>query len=193
MGEKEIRDAQGRVPPRSRRGFARRIGLALGAVLGLGVAVLVYKTYDPSPVGHVRSEEGRRAYAASYAAAMGQLPEPTLTMDLDTDFGTVRAYEFSSGRTRGSTPIVLLPGRTSGVPMWEANLPGLAEERTAYALDALGDAGMSVQTRRIRDAADQAAWLDQALARLGSRRCTWSGTHLAAGWRLTTPSGTPSG
>lgn len=101
MGEKEIRDAQGRDPPRSRRGFALRIGLALGAVLGLGVAVLVYKTYDPSPVGHFRSEEGREEYAASYAAAMGQLPEPTRTMDLDTDFGTVRVYEFSSGRTRG--------------------------------------------------------------------------------------------
>jgi pimeloyl-ACP methyl ester carboxylesterase len=158
-----------------RRGFALCIGLALG------VGALVYKMYDPSPVGHFRSEEGYRAYAASYDAAMGQLPAPTRSMDLDTDFGTVRVYEFSSARTRGSTPIVLLPGRTSGVPMWEANLPGLAEERTVYALDALGDAGMSVQTRRIGDAADQAAWLDQALARLGEPKVHLVG-HSFGGW-----------
>lgn len=166
---------------RRRRGFALRIGLASGAALGLGVGALVYKTYDPSPVGHFRTEEGREEYAASYAAAMERLPEPTRTMDLDTDFGKVRVYEFSSARTRESTPIVLLPGRTSGVPMWEANLPGLAEERTVYALDALGDAGMSVQTRRIGDAADQAAWLDQALARLGEPKVHLVG-HSFGGW-----------
>jgi pimeloyl-ACP methyl ester carboxylesterase len=166
---------------RSRRGLWLRRGLASAIVLGLGAGALAYSTYDPSPVGHFRSEEGRNEYAASYAAAMGQLPEPTRTMDLDTDFGTVRVYEFSSARTRGSTPIVLLPGRTSGVPMWEANLPDLAEERTVYALDALGDAGMSMQTRRIGDAADQAAWLHQALARLEEPKVHLVG-HSFGGW-----------
>jgi pimeloyl-ACP methyl ester carboxylesterase len=166
---------------RSRRGLWLRIGLASAVVFGLGAGALAYATYDPSPVGHFRSEEGREEYTASYAAAMGQLPEPTRTMDLDTDFGTVRVYEFSSARTRGSTPVVLLPGRTAGAPMWEANLPGLAEERTVYALDALGDAGMSVQTREIEDSADQAAWLDQTLAQLGTEEVHLVG-HSFGGW-----------
>jgi pimeloyl-ACP methyl ester carboxylesterase len=166
---------------RGRRRFALRIGLALGVVLGLGVGALVYKTYDPSPVGRFRTAEGRRVYAASYAAAMEQLPTPTRSMDLETDFGTVRVYEFSSARTRGSVPVVLLPGRTSGAPMWEANLPGLAAERTVYGLDALGDAGMSVQSRRIADSEDQAAWLDQVLARMGRPKVHLVG-HSFGGW-----------
>jgi pimeloyl-ACP methyl ester carboxylesterase len=166
-----------------RRGLALRIGLALGIVFGLGVGALVYNTYNPSPVGHFRTKEGRRAYAASYAAAMEQLPTPTRSMDLETDFGTVRVYEFSSARTRGSVPVVLLPGRTSGAPMWEANLPDLAAERTVYALDALGDAGMSVQTRRISDSADQAAWLDQVLARMGRPKVHLMG-HSFGGWAV---------
>lgn len=166
---------------RPRRGLWPLLGLALVAVLGLGAGALAYASYDPSPVGHFRTEEGRRDYVASYAAAMGKLPEPTRTMDLDTDFGTVRVYEFSSARTRGSAPVVLLPGRTSGVPMWEANLRGLTEERTVYALDALGDAGMSVQTRRIGGSADQAAWLDQVIARLGEPKVHLVG-HSFGGW-----------
>lgn len=39
-------------------------------------------------------------------------------------------------------------------PPW--NLPDLAAERTVYAIDALGDAGLSVQTRAIANGADQA-------------------------------------
>ena len=78
-------------------------------------------------------------------------------------------YEFaaaSASADPAAVPAVLLPGRTSGVPMWTDNLPDLAAARTTYALDALGDAGMSVQTRPIREAADQADWLHQVLGRL---------------------------
>jgi pimeloyl-ACP methyl ester carboxylesterase len=166
---------------RGRRRFRLRSGLALTVMLGLGLGVLAVAVHDPSPVGHFRTQEGRRAYAASYAAAMEQLPTPARSMDVDTHFGTVRVYEFSSSRTQASTPVVLLPGRTSGAPMWEANLSGLAKEQTVYALDALGDAGMSVQTRKIENSADQAAWLDQVLAQLGSPKVHLVG-HSFGGW-----------
>ena len=48
--------------------------------------------------------------------------------------------------------------------MWGENLPGLlAAGRTVVAVDAVGDAGMSVQTAPLRNATDQAAWIEQAL------------------------------
>lgn len=158
-----------------------RISLTLGAFLVLGIGALAYLLYDPSPVGHFRTEEGRQAYAAAYAAAMEQLPAPNRSLDVKTDFGTARVYEFASTQTRASTPVVLLPGRTSGVPMWEANLAGLAQKRTVYALDALGDAGMSVQTREIKNAEDQARWLEQVFARLGLPQVHLVG-HSFGGW-----------
>jgi pimeloyl-ACP methyl ester carboxylesterase len=140
-----------------------------------------YLVRDPSPVGHWRSDQGRQAYADSYAAALARLPAPSRTRDVVTEFGTVRVYEFASESTRGATPVVLLPGRSSGVPMWADNLPGFAARRPVYAFDALGDAGMTVQTRRLRDSADQAAWIDQVLAALGPAMVHLVG-HSFGGW-----------
>jgi pimeloyl-ACP methyl ester carboxylesterase len=113
---------------------------------------------------------------------MTLLPTPRSTLDLETSFGRVRVYEFAAASAdRAAIPVVLLPGRTSGVPMWASNLPDLAAARTTYALDALGDAGLSVQIRPIRDAADQADWLDQVLAQLPVRSVHLLG-HSFGGW-----------
>jgi hypothetical protein len=57
---------------RGRRRFRLRSSLALTVMLGLGLGVLAVAVHDPSPVGHFRTQEGRLAYAASYAAAMEQ-------------------------------------------------------------------------------------------------------------------------
>ncbi|MFD0890747.1 alpha/beta fold hydrolase, partial [Streptosporangium algeriense] len=44
-------------------------------------------------------------------------------------------------------------------PMWEANLAGLARNRPVYAVDLMGEPGLSVQTRPLTSSEDQAAWL----------------------------------
>jgi pimeloyl-ACP methyl ester carboxylesterase len=137
---------------------------------------------DRSRVGHFRSAAGEQAYLAAYREAMNLLPTPRSTLDLETAFGHVRVYEFGAASADGAaTPVVLLPGRTSGVPMWASNLPDLAAARITYALDALGDAGLSVQIQPIRDAADQAGWLDQVLAQLPARSVHLVG-HSFGGW-----------
>ncbi len=137
---------------------------------------------DRSQVGHFRSATGEQAYVTAYREAMTLLPTPRSTLDLETTFGRVRVYEFGAeSADRAAIPVALLPGRTSGVPMWAYNLPDLAAARTTYALDALGDAGLSVQIRPIRDAADQADWLDQVLAQLPVRSVHLVG-HSFGGW-----------
>lgn len=134
------------------------VALAVVGVWSIGSAVL-----GPPGVGHFRSAAGRTAYVQAYDQAMALLPEPTAQYDIHTDFGVVRAYEWSTDETARTTPVVLLPGRSSGVPMWSVNLAGFAAGHRVIAFDALGDAGMSVQSSPLTSMADQAEWIDQVL------------------------------
>jgi pimeloyl-ACP methyl ester carboxylesterase len=116
-----------------------------------------------SGVGHFVSDAARDQFVSAYAAAMAALPHPRESLDVPTGFGTVRVYRF--GQDAG-VPLLLLPGRAASTPMWEPNLAGLAARRPVFTVDLLGEPGMSVQTRPIAGAADQAAWLDEVLQAL---------------------------
>lgn len=163
------------------RGRCCLIGVLIPViVLAIGLIVRQWTT-DPNPLGRFRSAAGEQAYKKAYLEAMKRLPEATRSLDIETGFGTVRVYEFVNEKSPFETPIVLLPGRASGVPMWAENLPDLLEERTVYALDALGDSGFSVQTSVIKNAEDQALWLDQALTGLKLTEVHLVG-HSFGGW-----------
>jgi len=117
-------------------------------------------------IGRFRSESGRALFVEAYEAALAEMDPPTRTLDLPTTFGTVRAYVWE-GADGSATPVVLLPGMSSGTPMWQMNLPGFrASGRTVIAFDALGDAGLSAQDAPLRTMADQARWVEDALAAL---------------------------
>jgi pimeloyl-ACP methyl ester carboxylesterase len=109
---------------------------------------------------------------------MARLPAPAGASVVDTDFGRVHIHRFGDGR---GTPLVLLPGRSGSTTMWEPNLPTWAAKRTVYAVEVLGEAGLSVQEREIRDADDQAAWLAAALSGLGLDRAHLVGVSFG-GW-----------
>ena len=128
----------------------------------LAVAALVIMQRVPSPVGHWDSAAGQNRYLAAYATAFADMPEPVETLDVRTDFGIVRVYRFA-GAGDANAPLVLLPGRASDVPVWADNLPSLLDIGDVYAIDLLGEPGMSIQSRPMTSEADQAAWLHQTL------------------------------
>ncbi|BDH56429.1 alpha/beta fold hydrolase [Tsukamurella sp. PLM1] len=158
---------------------------ATGLVVG---AVTAYLVRDPAPVGYWRSAQAYEQYAQDYRRAFAELPAPRETRDLRIGFGVVRAYRFGDPQP-GRAPILLLPGRGSGVPMWAENLSRmLADGGAVYAVDALGDAGMSIQDKPIRGEDDVAAWVDEVRAALGLGRVhlvghsfgAWSAANYAA-------------
>ena len=147
------------------------MAVALLAMVGL------VATWDffagPPGVGHFRSAAGEQEYAAAYDEAMARLPEPSTVHDIRTSHGTMRVYEWATEENREQTPVVLVPGRASGVPMWAQNLPALAAEHRVLAFDALGDSGMSQQAVPFASFEDQARPIDDMLEVLAPQ-----GAHL---------------
>lgn len=119
-------------------------------------------------LGRWRSLDARDAYADAYQAVLETIPSPTRTLDISTSFGTVRAYEWAA--PTAGPPVFLLPGRASGAPMWVENLSDWIGRRTIYAVDALGDAGLSTQTMPLTTYDDQATWISQTITELGLDR-----------------------
>lgn len=130
-------------------------------LLLVGLVIYVMLASGSPSIGHWETDDKRKQYTDTYEQALQTLPAPSAQYDVSTDFGTVRVYMWTNDTVKDKTPVVLLPGRTAGVPMWYANLPYLITERPVYALDAIGDAGMSVQTKVIKTNADQAQYLEQ--------------------------------
>ncbi|WP_307851279.1 alpha/beta fold hydrolase [Nocardiopsis sp. MG754419] len=137
--------------------------IALVAVVAFAVGAVA--TRSSSSVGRWDDAAGMDRYLAAYEEAFADLPEPDATVDVRTDFGVVRLYRFE-GSGNADAPLLLLPGRASGSPVWADNLPSLLRIGDVYTIDLLGEPGRSVQERPIGDDADQAAWLHQTLAGL---------------------------
>ena len=137
-------------------------------------------------VGHFVGDVGYDGFAhflAAYRTGMAGLPPFSALLDVPTSFGTVRAYRFD-GPAGSGPPVVLLPGRNASTPMWRANLPGVLTGRTAYCVDLLGEAGLSVQEKPITGPDDQAQWLDETLAGLGLDAAHLMGVSIG-GWTAT--------
>lgn len=153
---------------------ARRSGTVLVVAFALIGVVATWNFFAGAPgVGHFRSAEGREEYVAAYREAMELLPEPSAVHDVPTSHGTVRVYEWATEANREETPVLLVPGRASGVPMWAENLPALAAERRVLAFDALGDSGLSEQTVPFTSFADLASPVDDVIRELAPE-----GVHL---------------
>ncbi|MFI7530749.1 alpha/beta fold hydrolase [Nocardia salmonicida] len=128
-------------------------------------------------VGYFADRPGFDRFAAAYVDGMALLPKPDAMAAISTSFGLVRAYRFGPG---GDIPVVLLSGRQASTPMWRSNLASLAEHRTVWSVDSIGEPGASTQRRELTDGADQAAWVAETIAGLGVRRAHLLGVSIGA-------------
>jgi len=149
----------------------KRVVRAIGIVLIIGCAVyaianLLAGGSGEAGVGHFASDAWQEEYNAAYDALMDAMPAPTAALDVPTSWGVVRVYEWANADAGDLPPVVLLPGRSSGVPMWSDNLAAMMAEHTVYAFDALGDAGKSVQTAPFGGYEDTVGWISETIERL---------------------------
>lgn len=137
---------------------------AMVVVLALAGGQLAHLLAPDPEVGHWKSVPARDRYMAAYAEVLATLPPPDQVRDVATSFGTVRVTMWRGGAA--GRPVVLLPGHSSGAPMWAENLPSWIGRRTVYALDPIGDAGCSAQSTPMTSPSDQATWIAEAVRAL---------------------------
>lgn len=136
---------------------------------------------DDDKLGGFITDEGEREFAQAYDTAMKDLPNPTKEFWVETEFGKVKVYKFSEEGTESKIPLLLLPGKSAPTPMWEPNLKDLMEDRPIYTIDLLGEPGLSVQTKSIVTANDQAVWLNNVIEHLPEETIHLAGLSFG-GW-----------
>lgn len=103
-------------------------------------------------------------YRAAYQRTLEKTwPVPVTALTVPTAFG--QTWVHRSG-PRDGTPIVLLPASGGNALMWHRYIEPLSREHAVYAVDTVGEPGLSVQTAPIADGRDLAGWLDQTLSGL---------------------------
>jgi pimeloyl-ACP methyl ester carboxylesterase len=165
----------------ARRHPRRRAAAAALALLAIGAGLGALLAAPRERVGHFTSAAGRAAYLAAYRDALREGPPPSGTRDVPTDAGIAHLIRYDGPEGAAGHPLVLLPGTQSGAPMWVDDIPALAEHRTVYVLDLIGQPGLSAQTAPIPDAAADAHWLAQVLRALPGGKPTVMG-HSLGGW-----------
>ncbi len=144
----------------------------------------------PGLVERFRSADAAEAFTAGYRAQLARWPLAVTEMDVTGDFGTTRVNV--CGPDDGA-PLVLMHSFGSTSTVWFANVGALGTSHRVYAVDQMGDAGMTVPSSRpILDVEDYMTWLDGVLAAVGlpsGAFCGHSyGAWLALNYALYAPS-----
>jgi pimeloyl-ACP methyl ester carboxylesterase len=113
-----------------------------------------------------RSERAKAEYEAHHREKARAWPVPCEVLLLDTPSG--RTAVRASGRAT-DPPLVLLPGGRIGSLMWKDSIAELSARHRTYALDIIGDVGLSVNRGAISRPSDYVDWLDEVLTALVPR------------------------
>ena len=125
-----------------------------------------------------KSEEGAKAIQARYREILNLWPAPNRQFTVPTRAGDT--FVVSSGREDGP-PLLLIHGSAANSFMWIADAAALGEHFRIYAIDVIGEPGLSARTRYKPGTDEHALWLDDVLQALGLTKVSIVGVSLG-GW-----------
>lgn len=125
-----------------------------------------------------RSEAGAAEVRRAYRAVLDRWPVPKREIELPTAEGTT--FVLASG-PETAPPVVLLHGAQANSAAWLPDVALWSSRFRLYAVDMIGEAGFSAETRPPLDGDSHARWLDEVFAGLGLDRAALVGTSLG-GW-----------
>jgi pimeloyl-ACP methyl ester carboxylesterase len=110
-----------------------------------------------------KSEAGARLLRDRYLDALKAWPVPHDQLRVPTPEG--ETFVVASGPA-GAPPLVLLHGSGSNSAEWADRMPALTQRFRVYAVDVIGEPGLSAETRPPLGTGRYAAWLDAVLDHL---------------------------
>ncbi|MEV7377246.1 alpha/beta fold hydrolase [Streptomyces lydicus] len=125
-----------------------------------------------------KSEAGARELRRRYREALDAWPVPAEHLRVPTREG--ETFVVVSG-PEDAPPVVLLHGAGANTTMWQDDITTWARHFRTYALDLVGEPGLSAPSRPPLASDAPARWLDDVLDALGVARAAFVGTSLG-GW-----------
>jgi len=124
------------------------------------------------------SAEGARAVEQRYREFLGRWPVPSEHLRVPTREG--ETFIVACG-PKDAPPLLLLHGSSSNTAMWLADVAAWSRHFRVYAVDLLGEPGLSAPSRPALASEAHALWLDDVLAALAVQRTSIVGVSLG-GW-----------
>ncbi|MFI5781924.1 alpha/beta fold hydrolase [Nocardia sp. NPDC051570] len=125
-----------------------------------------------------KSEAGGEKILARYREALRAWPIPFDELRVPTREG--ETFVVASG-PMDAPPLVLLHGSSANASAWRGDIASWARDFRVYAVDLVGEPGLSAPSRPRLDSEEVALWLDDVLAGLGLTRAAMLGMSLG-GW-----------
>jgi len=125
-----------------------------------------------------RSREGEEVVRAMYRAALQRWPVPYRHVTVATREGDTSVIV--SGHA-GAPPLVLFHGSGTNATSWIRDVAEWSRRYCVYAVDMIGETGLSAPSRPPLASDRYAAWLDDVWNQLGLKRARLAGVSLG-GW-----------
>jgi pimeloyl-ACP methyl ester carboxylesterase len=118
-------------------------------------------------------------FLAAYRAVLAKWPDDVQSLDAPTPYGATRVHVCGPA---GGEPLVLLCGGGATSTVWFGVAAKLSGAARVYAVDLIGDAGLSVpRGRRVTDGRDLMWWLDAVFDHCGLDQPSIAG-HSYGAW-----------
>lgn len=125
-----------------------------------------------------RSEAGKAAVHAEYEKVLSAWPVPCRRHRVPTAWGETFALEFGSP---DRPALLLLHGSLSNSFSWFGDAQTLSERWHVFAVDLIGEAGLSAESRPAYESGAYERWLGEVMDGMGVAQCAITGISLG-GW-----------
>lgn len=125
-----------------------------------------------------KTPEGQRVVHDTYREILRQWPVPLRELRVPTRHG--ETFAIVSGPEHGPA-LVLLHGTASNAASWIVDVPIWSRHFRVFAVDIIGDAGLSAQVRPPLESAAHVEWLDDVLEGLSLSAASFAGMSFG-GW-----------